>query len=93
MEDTIKINKTELKKISFAQEEVLDKKQQNERNNLLKAAIRKDKDGTGKVEITFQSKTRGKFKVLCPILTASKDYLEIKGGQTIPINSITNISL
>lgn len=93
MEDIIKINKTELKKITFAPEEVLDEKGQRERANLLKAAIGKHKDGTGRVEITFQTLNRGEFKVFCPILTASKEYLEIKGGQTIPINSIIKISL
>ena len=93
MEDIIKINKTELKKITFAEEEVLDKPNQIERANLLKAAIRKHKDGSGKVEITFQSMNRGIFKVYCPILTAGKDFLEIKGAQTIPINSIIKISL
>jgi hypothetical protein len=51
------------------------------------------KDGTGRVEITFQSSNKGKFKVLCPILTAGKEYIEIKGGQTIPLKSILKISL
>jgi hypothetical protein len=93
MQNIIKINKSELNKISFSQEEVLAKKFQDERTTLLKSAIGKKKDGTGKVEITFQSKERGKFKVVTPILTAGKEYLVIKGGQTIPINSIIKISL
>jgi hypothetical protein len=93
MEHTIKINKTELSKISYNHEAVLDKKYQNDRDNLLKAAIGKNKDGTGKVEITFQSINRGKFKVTSAILTAGKEFIVLRGGQTIPINSITNISL
>ena len=93
MENIIKINKSELKKICFAQEETLDKKAQNERATRLKAAIRMHKDGTGKVEITFQTSNKGKFTVLCPIITAGKEYVEIKGGQTIPLHSILKISL
>jgi hypothetical protein len=93
MENTIKINKTELKKISFTEKEVLDQPNQKERSNLLNAAIRKKKDGTGKVGITFKTKNRGSFKVATAILTAGEDFLVIKGGQTIPIKSITKISL
>jgi hypothetical protein len=93
MDKIIKINKTELNKISFARLEVLDAKAKNERTTRLKAAIGMHKDGTGKVEITFQTANRGKFKVVCPIITAGKEYIEIKGGQTIPIISVLKISL
>lgn len=93
MENAIRIHKTELKKISFAENEVLEKPLKKERDNRLIAAIRKKKDGTGKVGITFQTKNRGNFKVVSSILTAGKDFLIIKGGQTIPINSILKISL
>jgi hypothetical protein len=93
MEHIIKINKTELNKISFAEENVLDEKSKNDRANRLIVAIGRHKDGTGRVEITFQTANRGKFKVFCAILTAGKEYIEIKGGQTIPIKSIIKISL
>jgi hypothetical protein len=93
MEKTIKINKTELAKISFIKETILSGKEQAERATLLKSAIMKAKDGSGKVNITFESKNRGKFEVLAAILTAGQEFLILKGGQTIPISSIIKISL
>jgi hypothetical protein len=93
MSKSIKIYKTELKKISFGISEELDRKSQKEKSNRIMVAIGKYKDGSGKVEITFQTKNRGKFKVLSAILAAGEDYIMLKGGQNIPIKSITKISL
>lgn len=91
MDKIIKINKSELKKISFSDNVVLDKASQITRDNQLKGAIVMKKDGTGRVDITFQSKDRGEFRVVSPILTAGEDFLVLKGGQTIPIKCITAI--
>jgi hypothetical protein len=93
MPKTIKIYKTELSKISFAPSEVLDKKNLKEKNNRIQVAIAKYKDGSGKVEITFQTKNRGKFKVLSAVLAAGEEYVMLRGGHNIPINSIVKISL
>lgn len=91
MDNIIKISKSELKKISFSENEVLDRASQIGRDNQLKGAILMKKDGSGKVDITFQSKNRGKFRVISPILTAGEEFLVLKGGQTIAIKSITSI--
>lgn len=93
MQNIIKINKSELKKLSFKDVEALNNKKQRELERHLAAAIQKDKDGTGKVEISFQTEKRGLFKVISPILTAGEEFLILKGGESIPLNSITKISL
>lgn len=90
----ILIDKEELNKINFTQKEVLFSKQKIEdRKHKLTSAMMMKKDGDAKVTITFKTKSRGYFKVIAPVLMMGKDFIELKGGQIIPVKSIRKVTL
>ena len=87
----IKINKKEIKKINFPEEEVLQSnKKKRFRKLKLKSAVVERARGS-KYRITFKSAKRGYFTVISKILVAEKDYAILSGGYIIPTNAITEI--
>ena len=92
--EIIKIYKTQIHKLNLSQKEVLSSNTKiKERKNLLKAAVIKRKDGDGKVNITIQTEDRGDFKIYSAVLMAGKDFVELKGGNYLPIRCIKKVSI
>lgn len=88
----LEIDKKELPKIKFSQIESLKNKSRkiySEKRQLIKVAV-SSKDN---VTIIIKSLKRELIKIVAPILHTGRDYIMVKGGYMIPINSIVKIQL
>lgn len=91
--EPIEIRKRELNKVSFGNaNQVKDyARNENEIRKLLKVASNKLSIRKKKSMITFLTKKRGIMKVASSVLMAGKDFIVLKGGETIPIKSVLRV--
>lgn len=91
MQAVSRIEKEEIKELSFFEHEVLDNKDAiRTRQSLLQRAQRLGNEFKGKVVIQFVA-TDGPHEVHTTIWDVTSDYITLKGGVAIPIRSISTV--
>ena len=93
METTaLKIDKESIKDISFSKKEVLpDRESQMMRNHDLHRAQILGNLSQGKVSIWFEAANQKTYLVETTIWAVGSQFITLKGGTAIPINSILKI--
>lgn len=93
MFSTARIEKEQIKGLSFSPQEVLsDDSDISTRNYLLRKAQRLGNEFKGKVLIRFQS-LQGPMEVFTTIWDVSTNYVTLKGGIAIPIHTISKVAI
>lgn len=89
MEKAELIPKEEVKHYRFIQADIRDVEVTKEK---LQSAMRLGNEFKGKSQITFLT-TQGLKRIETTIWSATDNYIQIKGGVSIPISSITKLEL
>lgn len=89
---SLKINSSELSSVRFEDAKLAINFKNQIVNKLLRATKIKSK-GERPISIEFNSKNHGLLKVVHAVLMTGKDFVVLKGGQTIPISSIQSVTL
>lgn len=90
--EVLKIEKEEIKDISFSKKEVLsDINDQQQRAHDLERAQTLGNASQGKVVITFESSDNKIYRVETTIWFVGSQFVTLKGGITIPIHSILKV--
>lgn len=93
MKTITKIEKEELPQFSFAREEVI----QNPEERKMRMADLNRSQTLGnllqtKVRITFEDKERNIYEVYTTVWAVGIEFVSLKGGVTLPICSIVNVT-
>lgn len=91
MQAVSRIEKEDIKDLSFFNHEVLDNQDAIRlRNSMLQRAQRLGNEFKGKVIIQFVA-TDGPHEVHTTVWDVTNDYITLKGGVSIPISSISTV--
>lgn len=91
--NALKIEKAELRSVKFDAVPGQDLISKQKILRALKNATGMKNKMDNRVAIIFRSKHHGLLKVIGTVLMTGKEFVVLRGGQTIPINCIRSVNL